>query len=116
LWPSSPESLPKPFGKRLEVEFRRSDGRVFPAEIVLTRVELGATPFYAAWVRDVSRDKARDAELRDAVLVTLGKKTVDQLADMTQRDSIKVQLTKAAGTLFKKGAVKRIYFPQFVIQ
>jgi PAS domain S-box-containing protein len=53
-------------GKRLEVEFRRSDGRLFPAEIVLTRVELAGTPFYAAWVRDVSRDKTRDAELREA--------------------------------------------------
>jgi PAS domain S-box-containing protein len=53
-------------GKRLEVEFRRSDGRRFPAEVVLTRIELGDAPFYAAWVRDVSRDKARDEELREA--------------------------------------------------
>jgi PAS domain S-box-containing protein len=53
-------------GKRLEFEFQRSDGRVFPAEVVLTRVELAGTLFYATWVRDVSRDKARDAELRDA--------------------------------------------------
>jgi len=60
--------------------------------------------------------KARDAELRDAVLVALGSKTVEQLADMTKRDSLKIDLTKAAAKLFKKGAVKRIYFPQFVIQ
>jgi PAS domain S-box-containing protein len=53
-------------GKRLELEFLRSDGRTFTAEVVLARLELPGVPLYAAWVRDVSRDKARDEELREA--------------------------------------------------
>src|SRR3954471_23232921 len=53
-------------GKRLELELLRSDGRTFASEVVLTRVDLPGAPLYAAWLRDVSRDKARDGELRDA--------------------------------------------------
>ena len=60
--------------------------------------------------------KVRDAELRDAVLVTLGGKSVEQLAEMSAREALKNELRDVAATLFKPGAVKRVYFPQFVIQ
>lgn len=60
--------------------------------------------------------KARDAELRDAVLVTVGNRTVEQLADMGVRDSLKVELQAATKKLFRKAVVRRVYFPQFVIQ
>ena len=60
---------------------------------------------------------ARDAELRDAVLRLLGERTVDQLADVTVREELKKQLTDSLNArLGKKGAIKRVYFPQFVIQ
>jgi flagellar FliL protein len=87
-----------------------------PAESGGTRFLLLSVTFEARNAAVLEQMKARDAELRDAVLVSLGSKTVEHLADMTKRDSIKVDLTKAAAKLFKKGAVKRIYFPQFVIQ
>lgn len=62
--------------------------------------------------------KARDAELRDAVLQSVGAKSVEFLADMAHRDSLKTELKAVAGKLFpdKKGVIRRIYFPQFVIQ
>ena len=60
--------------------------------------------------------KARDAELRDAVLVTLGAKSVEQLADMTARDSLRVELRNATAKALHTRGVKRVYFPQFVIQ
>lgn len=60
--------------------------------------------------------KARDAELRDMVLATLGNKTVEQLTDVATRDSLKVELKDASAKLFKKKLVRRVYFPQFVIQ
>jgi flagellar FliL protein len=60
---------------------------------------------------------ARDAELRDAVLRLLGERTVDQLSDVTQREELKKQLTDSLNArLGAKGAIKRVYFPQFVIQ
>jgi flagellar protein FliL len=91
--------------------------------LVLNPAESGGTRFLllsvtfettdAALVEDM---KNRDAELRDAVLVTLGAKTVDQLADMRTRESIKAELSSAALRLFKRKSALRIYFPQFVIQ
>lgn len=60
--------------------------------------------------------KARDAELRDVVLATAGAHTVEQLAEVAGRDSLKGELRAAAGKLFKAKKVRRVYFPQFVIQ
>jgi flagellar FliL protein len=59
----------------------------------------------------------RDAEMRDAVLRLLGERTVDQLADMSFRDGMKKQIVDSLNAkLARKDAVKRVYFPQFVIQ
>jgi flagellar protein FliL len=59
----------------------------------------------------------RDAELRDAVLRILGERTVEQLADMNLREGLKKQLTDSLNArLENKSAIKRVYFPQFVIQ
>jgi flagellar basal body-associated protein FliL len=41
---------------------------------------------------------------------------VDQLADVTQRDALSRELAARLGTLFEPGAIRKIYFPQFVIQ
>jgi flagellar FliL protein len=60
--------------------------------------------------------KARDAELRDIILTSLGNKNVDQLVDMANREAIKVEVQSAIGARFGKTAVKRLYFPQFVVQ
>jgi flagellar FliL protein len=60
--------------------------------------------------------KGRDAELRDAVLVTVGNRTVEQLASVAARDSLKAELQAAAKKLFRRNVVRRVYFPQFVIQ
>jgi len=60
--------------------------------------------------------QARDAELRDIILTALGGKTVDQLTDITTREGIKTELQTAIGSRFGKNAVKRLYFPQFVVQ
>lgn len=59
----------------------------------------------------------RDAELRDAVLRVLGERTVDQLADMSLREGIKKEVIDSLNSrLQSKTAVRRVYFPQFVIQ
>ncbi len=60
--------------------------------------------------------QARDAELRDIILTALGSKTVEQLTDIGTRDGMKGELQTAIGLRFGKTAVKRVYFPQFVVQ
>lgn len=59
---------------------------------------------------------ARDAELRDIILTALGGKTVDQLTDISTREGIKTELQAAITARFGKSSVKRLYFPQFVVQ
>lgn len=59
---------------------------------------------------------ARDAEVRDAVLGLLGRKTVGQLSDIAARDSLKVQLKKRIETVIPGHPIRHIYLPQFVIQ
>jgi flagellar FliL protein len=60
--------------------------------------------------------KDHEAEVRDRILALLGKKTVDELSDISQRDGVKKELLAAVSPLFPKGAVIRVFFPQFVIQ
>ncbi len=87
-----------------------------PAQSGGTRFLLLTISFEVKQADLVDAMKARDAELRDLVLVTVGNKTVEQLSDVASRDSLKVELKAAAAKLFKKKAIKRVYFPQFVIQ
>jgi flagellar FliL protein len=60
--------------------------------------------------------KNRDAELRDIILTALGMKTVDQLTDVATRESIKNEILATIADRFGKQSVKRLYFPQFVVQ
>lgn len=61
--------------------------------------------------------KVRDAEARDIVLRVMGAKSVEELSDLTNRELLKRQLADSLGTMFKKKQViRRIFFPQFVIQ
>jgi flagellar FliL protein len=86
-----------------------------PAASGGTRFLLLSVAFEVKSAAVLEEMKARDAELRDVVLVTLGAKTVEELADMGAREPLKAELRAAAEKVFKKG-VKRVYFPQFVIQ
>ncbi|HEY0969850.1 MAG TPA: flagellar basal body-associated FliL family protein [Gemmatimonadales bacterium] len=58
----------------------------------------------------------RDPELRDVVLRFMGARTIEELADVGLRDSLKAQLRTAVGERFGAGTVIDVYFPQFVIQ
>jgi flagellar FliL protein len=60
--------------------------------------------------------KDHEAEVRDHILGLLGKKTVDELTDMARREGLKKEVIDAVAPLFPKGAVKKVFFPQFVIQ
>ena len=60
--------------------------------------------------------QSREPEVRDVVLRVLGSKTVEELADMAARDSLKSELRTEIGSLVGKRSVRRVYLPQFVIQ
>lgn len=60
--------------------------------------------------------KDRESEVRDRLLGVLGKKTVDQLTDISLREGIKKETIDAISPMFGKGALVKVFFPQFVIQ
>ena len=62
------------------------------------------------------RGARRPDAWRDIILTSLGTKTVDQLTDISTREGIKVELMTAISGRFGKNTVKRLYFPQFVVQ
>ncbi len=52
-------------GTRVEIEALRSDGREFSAEMLLGRVAVDGPPLYAVTIRDITRRKAQDEQLRE---------------------------------------------------
>lgn len=82
-----------------------------------TRFLMLATAIDAKDAGVVEEMKQRDAETRDVLLRVMGSKTVEQLSDMQFRENIKKEVADSLGALFKKkGAIRRIFFPQYVIQ
>jgi flagellar FliL protein len=60
--------------------------------------------------------KDHDAEVRDHILALLGKKTVEELSDITLREAMKQEILIGVSELFPKGSVRKVFFSQFVIQ
>jgi flagellar protein FliL len=94
------------------------------SDLVLNPAGSGGTRFLMLSVAFDMKDssavdalKARDAEIKDAVLALVGSKTVDQLADVASREPLKVEIRDLVAKITKKPkAIKRVSFPQFVIQ
>jgi len=58
----------------------------------------------------------RETEIRDAVIGALSSKTVDDLVDYTRRDGYRTEIAAAVEKLIPGTKVRRVFFPQFVIQ
>jgi flagellar protein FliL len=91
--------------------------------VVLNPASSGGSRYLLMSIAIESADKAamdalalRDAELKDLILTTLGKKSVDELSNVADRDAIKAELVAAIQERFGKKSIKQLYFPQFVIQ
>jgi flagellar FliL protein len=64
----------------------------------------------------LARLTERDAEIRDTLLQVLAGKTIQDLSDLTQRESVKEEIRAAAEGVVKPGKIRRIFMPQFVLQ
>ena len=94
------------------------------ADMVLNPAGSGGQRFVMLTVAMEAKDSAtvallqgRDPEIRDAILALVGGKTVEELAEVASREPLKAEImaTVAKITKKKKG-VKRVSFPQCVIQ
>ena len=85
-----------------------------PGEVEVINTDYPTFELKDESAKEAAKDK--EAEARDIVLALLGKKTIDQLTDISQRDQIKKEVLAAVAPLFPKGTVTKVFFPQFVIQ
>lgn len=123
-------AAPAPAGAPAEAEEEvgePDDGSAYPIHtienMVLNPAGSGGTRFLMVTVALELKSEAvaeevkrRDPELRDVLLRVLGAKTVEQLADVTAREALKEELRDSTSAAFPRGAVRRLYLPQFVIQ
>jgi flagellar protein FliL len=94
------------------------------SDLVLNPAGSGGTRFLMLSVAFDMKDssavdvlKQRDAEIKDAVLALVGAKTVEQLSEVTAREPLKAEINALVSTIVKKKKlIKRVSFPQFVIQ
>lgn len=94
------------------------------SDLVLNPAGSGGTRFLMLSVAFDMKDSAsvdllrqRDAEIKDAVLALVGAKTVEQLAEVSAREPLKVEINELVTRIVKKKKlIKRVSFPQFVIQ
>jgi flagellar FliL protein len=94
------------------------------ADLVLNPAGSGGTRFLMLSVAFDMKDSAsveliklRDAEIKDAVLALVGAKTVEQLAEVSSREPMKLEINELVSKIIKKKKlIKRVSFPQFVIQ
>lgn len=87
-----------------------------PAGTSGTRFIMVTVAIQLAEVAQVDALKQRDAELRDLIVGLFSRKTVDELADAARRDSLRAEVTAVVSPLVPRNALRRVFFPQFVIQ
>ena len=89
-------------GSKLEVTALRSDGRSFPAEIAITRVDVPGRLLFAVSLRDVTKQHAREERLRQ--VEAQYQALVEQIPVATYVNSIGVPLR----TTFMSRQIERI--------
>ncbi|MDZ7630614.1 MAG: flagellar basal body-associated FliL family protein [Gemmatimonadaceae bacterium] len=120
-------------GDHAEGDAKEAEGEHAPAgppplytitDLVLNPAGSGGTRFLMMSVAFDVKDSAavaqlqqRDAEIKDAVLALVGAKTVEQLAEVSAREPLKAEINELVSKIMKqKKIIRRVSFPQFVIQ
>lgn len=62
------------------------------------------------------RLKQRDAEVRDVLVGLLSNHSVDELADLRQREALRESIRTTLETVSGKGTIEKVFLPQFVLQ
>ncbi|MEQ8329963.1 MAG: flagellar basal body-associated FliL family protein [Longimicrobiales bacterium] len=89
---------------------------VNPARSGGTRFLLVSIAVEATEAHYTAQLAARDVELRDALIMVLGAKSVDELTDVSLRPDVNKEVMAALERVMGHGVIHRIYIPQFVIQ
>ncbi|HVP57711.1 MAG TPA: flagellar basal body-associated FliL family protein [bacterium] len=60
--------------------------------------------------------KNREAQIRDVLIEILGRRTIDELADLGTRDALREEIRTGVNKLLTGGEVVGVYFSNFVLQ
>ncbi len=92
-------------------------------DIIVNPAGTGGTRFLSASVGFEVEDnetmdlfKARQAQIKDALITILGSKNIEQLTDMKQKEIARLQIKKRVAQLLDTEELMAVYFTDFVIQ
>jgi len=93
------------------------------SDIIVNPAGTGGTRFLSASVGFEVEDeetmnlfKAREAQIKDALITILGSKNIEQLTDMKQKEIARLQIKKRVAYLLDTEELVAVYFTDFVIQ
>lgn len=66
---------PHVIGRRIEIDGRNRDGRVFPVELTITDAELDGERLFVGYLRDISERRRSEAELRKSAALLAESKS-----------------------------------------
>lgn len=89
---------------------------VNPAGTHGTRFLLVSVAFETTDAATIKILEQRDLEVRDAIINLFGSETVENLSEVSMRESVKDTVRERVERLIGRNTIGRIYFPQFVIQ
>lgn len=89
---------------------------VNPAGTNGTRFLLITVGFETSTVEGAKEMERKEIQVRDALNSVLTSKTLDDLANVAQRDELRSELLAKASELVKSGGVTNVYFSKFIIQ
>ncbi len=89
---------------------------VNPAGTGGTRFLSASVGFELAYEDLMPLFKARQAQIRDALITILGSKNIEQLTDMKQKEIARLQIKRRVEQLLETDELIAVYFTDFVIQ
>jgi flagellar FliL protein len=89
---------------------------VNPAGTNGTRFLLISVGFETSTVEGAKEMERKEIQVRDALNSVLTSKTLDDLANVAQREELRSELLSKASELVKSGSVSNVYFSKFIIQ
>ncbi len=92
-------------------------------DVIVNPAGTGGTRFLSASIGFEVEDettmelfKARQPQIRDALITILGSKNIEQLTDMKQKEIARLQIKKRVSKLLDTEELTAVYFTDFVIQ
>jgi flagellar protein FliL len=81
-----------------------------------TRFLMVSAAFELSDGRVADQIRSREPEIRDILIRTFGQRTVEELADLDQREQLREDVRQVLEDRLQRGSIRRVYLPQFVIQ